>query len=188
MKKHKTAMTRTEQFSLDDDISTGVLEGSFPLCSVHIGCITSATYGRHEHTQRIGSCSKSNDPRISPASPPPLSHILGSFPSSFLVYLPPPQTRTNKTGKAKAKGRQAQGRKPVHYASFPLPSYISSTQDNERQGAAQTVASYIHIFTFHFPGSSFWCGRVGGPKHRASSEGNKRRRFLLLLLSSSFSM
>jgi hypothetical protein len=50
MKKHKTAMTRTEQFSLDDDISTGVLEGSFPLCSVHIGCITSATYGRHEHT------------------------------------------------------------------------------------------------------------------------------------------
>jgi hypothetical protein len=188
MKKHKTAMTRTEQFSLDDDISTGVLEGSFPLCSVHIGCITSATYGRYEHTHNESGHVQS------PTTLEFLRHHHHRCPTYLAAFLPLSSCTYHHHKPEQTKQAQQRQRADRHRAGsqsttlpFPLPSYISSTQDNERQGAAQTVASYIHIFTFYFPGSSFWYGRVGGPKHRASSEGNKRRRFLLLL-SSSFSL
>jgi hypothetical protein len=188
-KRNNTATKRTERFSLDDNTCTGVREIPFLLLCAYRDVYLCYIRTTRTHAQkRIGSCPKSNDPRISSgltARAFSLSQIPCSFPSSACTYhQPPEQTSTEKARPREAERQERAGRKSTSLAFF-LHLFILRRITIHRS-AAPTLCFIMHTYFylfFHFVLWAFWCEREVSNTASSSSEGNSERRFFFLASS-----
>jgi hypothetical protein len=150
-------------------------------CSVHIGMYNLCyirTTRTHTHTKRIGSCPKSNDPRIFSGLTARPHTLQLPF---FFCFLPhvPTTTHQNKQTQAEQGERGRTGRRAGSAGSPPRLLFFLhlffSTQDNDSQKRGpNSLFHHAHIFLpfFLLCALGFYGarGRFPTPHHRRARE------------------